>query len=224
MKKNNITLVFVAIVFSIIVGMIIGKSLLKYKEGEPDVVGSFSMNRDENFTVVANRKNISDKEAFARLLLKMYKENSFHSIKFSTDHGYATSLDMTVYSWKEDIENGESIMQIEFRPIEYGKDYDLVHNPDKYVLHGAISPMLGIGPNDIKLKELMHRLQSDVEEVIIATNSSLEGETTAMYISKLIKPTGIKVTRIASGVPVGGDLEYIDEVTLLRALEGRIEL
>ena len=103
MKKNNITLVFVAIVFSIIVGMIIGKSLLKYKEGEPDVVGSFSMNRDENFTVVANRKNISDKEAFARLLLKMYKENSFHSIKFSTDHGYATSLDMTVYSWKEDI-------------------------------------------------------------------------------------------------------------------------
>ena len=103
-------------------------------EGEPDVVGSFSMNRDENLTVVANRKNISDKEAFARLLLKMYKENSFHSIKFSTDHGYATSLDMTVYSWKEDIENGESIMQIEFRPIEYGKDYDLVHNPDKYVL------------------------------------------------------------------------------------------
>ena len=106
MKKKNITLVFVAIVFSIIVGMIIGKSLLKHKEGEPDVVGSFSMNRDENLTVVANRKNISDKEAFARLLLKMYKENSFHSIKFSTDHGYATSLDMTVYSWKEDIRNG----------------------------------------------------------------------------------------------------------------------
>lgn len=93
-----------------------------------------------------------------------------------------------------------------------------------HVLHGAISPMLGIGPNDIKLKELMKRLEEDVEEVIIATNSSLEGETTAMYISKLIKPTGIKVTRIASGVPVGGDLEYIDEVTLLRALEGRIEL
>ena len=71
---------------------------------------------------------------FTMALLKMYKENSFHSIKFSTDHGYATSLDMTVYSWKEDIENGKSIMQIEFRPIEYGKDYDLVHNPDKYVL------------------------------------------------------------------------------------------
>jgi recombination protein RecR len=93
-----------------------------------------------------------------------------------------------------------------------------------HVLHGAISPMLGIGPSDIKLKELLQRLKEDVEEVIIATNSSLEGETTAMYISKLIKPLGVKVTRIASGVPVGGDLEYIDEVTLLRALEGRVEL
>ena len=93
-----------------------------------------------------------------------------------------------------------------------------------HVLHGAISPMLGIGPDDIRLKELMQRLQGDVSEVIVATNSSLEGETTAMYISKLIKPTGIKVTRIASGVPVGGDLENIDEVTLLSALEGRTEL
>ena len=93
-----------------------------------------------------------------------------------------------------------------------------------HVLHGAISPMLGIGPDDIRLKDLMQRLQGDVSEVIVATNSSLEGETTAMYISKLIKPTGIKVTRIASGVPVGGDLENIDEVTLLRALEGRTEL
>lgn len=93
-----------------------------------------------------------------------------------------------------------------------------------HVLHGAISPMQGIGPGDIRLKELMQRLQQDVDEVIVATNSSLEGETTAMYISKLIKPTGIRVTRIASGVPVGGDLEYIDEVTLLRALEGRTEI
>lgn len=94
-----------------------------------------------------------------------------------------------------------------------------------HVLHGAISPMQGIGPADIRLKELMQRLQKEeVDEVIIATNSSLEGETTAMYISKLLKPTGIKVTRIASGVPVGGDLENIDEVTLLRALEGRTEL
>jgi recombination protein RecR len=93
-----------------------------------------------------------------------------------------------------------------------------------HVLHGAISPMLGIGPNEIKLKELMQRLQGDIDEVIIATNSSLEGETTAMYIGKLIKPTGIAVSRIASGVPVGGDLDCIDEVTLLRALEGRVSL
>ncbi len=93
-----------------------------------------------------------------------------------------------------------------------------------HVLHGAIAPMLGIGPEDIRLKELIKRLEGDVEEVIIATNSNLEGETTAMYISKLIKPTGVKVTRIASGVPVGGDLEYIDEMTLLRALEGRVLL
>ena len=94
-----------------------------------------------------------------------------------------------------------------------------------HVLHGAISPMIGVGPGDIKLKELIERLKGDdVKEVIIATNSSLEGETTAMYISKLIKPSGVKVTRIASGVPVGGDLECIDEVTLLRALEGRIEV
>jgi len=97
------------------------------------------------------------------------------------------------------------------------------YNGVYHVLHGAISPMLGIGPGDIRLKELMERLRGDVEEVIIATNSSLEGETTAIYISKLIKPIGVKVSRIASGVPVGGDLEYIDEVTLLRALEGRIE-
>lgn len=98
------------------------------------------------------------------------------------------------------------------------------YNGVYHVLHGAISPMLGIGPGDIRLKELIQRLEGDVKEVIIATNSSLEGETTAMYISKLIKPTGVRVTRIASGVPVGGDLEYIDEVTLLRALEGRVEL
>lgn len=110
--------------------------------------------------------------------------------------------------------------------VENSRDLAAYEKTGKYegvyhVLHGAISPMLGIGPGDIRLKELMQRLQEDVEEVIIATNSSLEGETTAMYISKLIKPTGICVTRIASGVPVGGDLEYIDEVTLLRALEGR---
>ena len=113
--------------------------------------------------------------------------------------------------------------------VENTRDLAAYEKTGKYegvyhVLHGAISPMLGIGPGDIRLKELMTRLQGDVDEVIIATNSSLEGETTAMYLSKLIKPTGIRVSRIASGVPVGGDLEYIDEVTLLRALEGRVEL
>lgn len=113
--------------------------------------------------------------------------------------------------------------------VENTRDLAAYEKTGKYdgvyhVLHGAISPMLGIGPSDIRLKELMQRLQGEIKEVIIATNSSLEGETTAMYISKLIKPTGIKVTRIASGVPVGGDLEYIDEVTLLRALEGRVAL
>ena len=113
--------------------------------------------------------------------------------------------------------------------VENTRDLAAYEKTGKYdgvyhVLHGAISPMLGIGPADIRLKDLMQRLQGDIKEVIIATNSSLEGETTAMYISKLIKPTGIKVTRIASGVPVGGDLEYIDEVTLLRALEGRVTL
>ena len=114
--------------------------------------------------------------------------------------------------------------------VEDTRDMQAYEKTGKYtgvyhVLQGAISPMLGIGPNDIRLKELMARLQSeDIREVIIATNSSLEGETTAMYISKLIKPTGIKVTRIASGVPVGGDLENIDEITLLRALDGRVEL
>jgi recombination protein RecR len=113
--------------------------------------------------------------------------------------------------------------------VENSRDLAAYEKTQKYegvyhVLQGAISPMLGIGPDDIRLKELMRRLEGDVDEVIIATNSSLEGETTAMYISKLVKPTGIHVSRIASGVPVGGDLEYIDEVTLLRALEGRVDL
>ncbi len=113
--------------------------------------------------------------------------------------------------------------------VENTRDLAAYEKTGKYegvyhVLHGAISPMLGIGPNDIKLKELMERLRADVDEVIVATNSSVEGEATAMYISKLMKPVGIKVSRIASGVPVGGDLENIDEMTLYRALEGRIEI
>lgn len=94
-----------------------------------------------------------------------------------------------------------------------------------HILHGAISPMMGVGPSDIKIKELLERIQKeDVREVIIATNPNIEGEATAMYISKLLKPLGIKTTRIAHGVPVGGDLEYVDEITLSRALEGRREM
>jgi recombination protein RecR len=94
-----------------------------------------------------------------------------------------------------------------------------------HVLHGAISPMDGIGPEDINIPDLLKRLQDDtVNEIILATNPNIEGEATAMYISRLVKPTGIKITRIAHGLPVGGDLEYADEVTLSRALEGRREL
>ncbi|AYD39077.1 recombination protein RecR [Clostridium fermenticellae] len=93
-----------------------------------------------------------------------------------------------------------------------------------HVLHGNISPMAGRGPDDIKLKELVRRMNGEIKEVIVATNPNVEGEATAMYISKILNPLGVKVTRIAHGVPVGGDLEYADEVTLSKALEGRTEI
>ncbi len=93
-----------------------------------------------------------------------------------------------------------------------------------HVLGGALSPLEGIGPDDLRIKELLQRLQGNVEEVIIATNANAEGEATAVYLSKLIKPMGIRITRIAHGVPVGGDLEFTDEVTLARALTGRTEM
>lgn len=93
-----------------------------------------------------------------------------------------------------------------------------------HVLGGALSPLIGIGPNELRIKELVSRLKDDVEEVILATNSSVEGETTATYLAKIIKPFNVKVTRIASGVPVGGDIENVDEVTLLRAFNGRMEV
>ncbi|MBO5955265.1 MAG: recombination protein RecR [Clostridia bacterium] len=114
------------------------------------------------------------------------------------------------------VENPRDVIQME-RTNEFKGTY--------HVLHGAISPMDNVGPEDLKIKELMNRITAgDVREVIMATNPNLEGETTAMYISKLLKPFGIKVTRIAHGVPVGGELEYADEITLARALQGRIEL
>lgn len=114
------------------------------------------------------------------------------------------------------VENPRDVIQME-KTNEFKGTY--------HVLHGAISPMDNVGPEDIRIKELMARITSgEVREVIMATNPNLEGETTAMYISKLIKPFGVKVTRIAHGVPVGGELEYADEITLARALQWRIEL
>ena len=114
------------------------------------------------------------------------------------------------------VENPRDVMA-----MERIKEFDGLY----HVLHGAISPMDGIGPEDINLKPLIVRLQnSDVKEVILATNPNIEGEATAMYIARLLKPSGIRVSRIANGIPVGGDLEYADEVTLLKAMEGRREL
>lgn len=105
--------------------------------------------------------------------------------------------------------------------MEKTKEYNGLY----HVLHGSISPMEGIGPEDIRIKELLRRIQEKpVEEIILATNPTIEGEATAMYISKLLKPMGVKTTRIAHGIPVGGDLEYADEVTLTKALEGRREI
>ena len=146
---------------------------------------------------------------------------AFHILNMPEDQVASLSQAMTSASDKR---NHRVIMVVEnprdLAAYEKTGKFDGVY----HVLHGAISPMLGIGPADIRLRELMVRLQKDVDEVIVATNKNLEGDATATYISKLVKPTGIKVSRIASGVPVGGDLEYIDEVTLLRALEGRTDM
>ena len=135
MKKKIIAVISGTAILIIAAGSIQGEFESNHKEGEPDVVGTFSVNRDENITVVANREDIEDREAFARKLLQMYKDDSFHSTKFSTDRGYATSIDMNIYLWKEDIEDGESVMTVEYRPVEYGKDYDVVNNPDKFQLY-----------------------------------------------------------------------------------------
>ncbi|MCI8386938.1 MAG: recombination protein RecR [Clostridiales bacterium] len=110
------------------------------------------------------------------------------------------------------VEDAKAVMSIE-KVREYTGVY--------HVLHGSISPMAGIGPDKLRIPELLSRLTADVREIIIATNPTVEGEATAMYLTKLIKPLGIKVSRLAYGIPVGGDLEYADEVTLMRALEGR---
>lgn len=126
---------------------------------------------------------------------------------------------------KDDRRNQHQVMVVEdsrdMAAYERTKEFKGLY----HILHGAISPMMGVGPSDIKIKELLERIQKEeIEEVIVATNPNIEGEATAMYISKLLKPLGIKTTRIAHGVPVGGDLEYVDEVTLSRALQGRREM
>jgi len=113
--------------------------------------------------------------------------------------------------------------------VENPKDVIALENTHEYkglyhVLHGVISPMDGMGPEDIRIKELLPRVGGDVKEVIVATNPTVEGEATAIYISKLLKPFGLKITRIAHGLPMGGDLEYADEITLTRAMEGRREI
>lgn len=126
------------------------------------------------------------------------------------------------YICRDDSRNRKEIMVVEdsrdMAAYEKTKEFKGLY----HILHGAISPMMGVGPSDIRIKELLERIQQEeVDEVILATNPNIEGEATAMYISKLLKPLGIRTTRIAHGVPVGGDLEYIDQMTLLRALQGR---
>ena len=107
----------------------------KHKEGEPDVISSIKMNQDEMLTVVANRNQIEDKEEFAELLLKKCKENSFQSVKFSTDSGYATSLNLRVYLWEDEIEGPDPVMVVEYKPVEWGKDYDIVNDPEKFQMY-----------------------------------------------------------------------------------------
>lgn len=113
----------------------IGSGCSSKKEGEPDLLSSFSMNRDENLVVIANRNEIDDVDEFARQLVRMCKENSFHSIKFSTDCGYATSLDMRVYLWRDEVEGHDPVMTVEYKPEEWKPDYDIVNNPEEFRLY-----------------------------------------------------------------------------------------
>ncbi|MBR0515539.1 MAG: recombination protein RecR [Eubacterium sp.] len=164
--------------------------------------------------------NMSEESAFA---LSDAIKNAKHNIKYCKTCCTITDKEECPIC-SSPVRNHKLIMVVEtpreLAAYERTGKYDGVY----HVLHGVINPGAGIGPQDIRLKELMIRLQGDVDELIIATNSSVEGEATAMYISKMVKPAGIPVSRIASGVPVGGDLECIDEVTLMRALDGRTEM
>ena len=113
----------------------IGSGCSSKKEGEPDLLSSFSMNRDENLVVIANRDEIGDKDEFARSLVRMCKENSFQSIKFSTDRGYATSLDMRVYLWRDEVEGNNPVMTVEYKTDEWNPDYDIINNPEEFRLY-----------------------------------------------------------------------------------------
>ena len=157
-------------------------------------------------------------EGFARALIK-----ARGTIKYCSVCGNYTDTDPCAICSNPN--RDKSIICV----IEEPKDVYVMEKVKEYngtyhILHGNISPMTGRGPDDINLKTLVKRMNGDVKEVIVATNSTVEGEATSMYISKILKPLGVKVTRIAHGLPVGGDLEYADEVTILKALEGRREI
>ena len=181
----------------------------------PDIGGKTAQRRA--FHILS----LEDKEAFA--LADAIREAKT-SMKFCSVCGNLTDVDPCAIC-SDGTRDGKVICVVEsprdVAAMEKIKEYRGLY----HVLHGVISPMEGKGPEDINLKSLITRLrEKDVRELIIATNPNIEGEATAMYIARLVKPAGIKVTRIAHGIPVGGDLEYADEVTLLKAVEGRREL
>lgn len=134
MNKKCICIVCVIIAFGIMIGYLFEKKSEEDIPMEPDVVSSISVDRNQYLTVVANRDKIDDKEAFAKLLVQMCRENSFQTIKFSTDRGYATSLNMRVYLWEDDIDGNNPVMVVEYKPAVYGNAYDIVHDPEQFGL------------------------------------------------------------------------------------------
>lgn len=130
MKRKKYALIYLLLTVAFVSGC-----AQKHKEGEPDVISSIKMYQDEMLTVVANRNQIEDKEEFAELLVKKCKENSFQSVKFSTDSGYATSLNLRVCLWEDEIAGQEPVMVVEYKPVEWGKDYDIVHEPEKFQMY-----------------------------------------------------------------------------------------
>ena len=169
------------------------------------------------FYILESDENVA--KEFSETLVKAKKNVKFCSICYNLTE--KDPCDICSNSKRDEsticvVENVKDVIAME-KTHEYKGKY--------HVLHGSISPMNNVSAGDIKIKELLERLKDDsIKEVILATNPTVEGEATAMYISRLIKPLGIKVTRIAHGIPVGGDLEYTDEITLIKALEGRTQM